>query len=157
MSTKLRIKCGAIELDYEGEIAFGKTDVLGMLETLSKLKPVEAVPSVTNEQQPTNGRPAKTGVRSTSDIAKKLSVVGGPDMIMAAAASLHFLSKKTEFTTKDLTATMREAKEFFKRSYASNAVASVGRLVKSDDLRALGGERYALSDKSLQSMESRLA
>jgi hypothetical protein len=52
---------------------------------------------------------------------------------------------------------MRQAKAYFKPSYASNLISIVTRLVKSDDLRSLGGERYALSAKSIRDLKSRFA
>lgn len=161
MST-LRIKFGSIELEYEGELAFEKADIFGLLDALSNLAPPAVQPPSNN---PGNNTVQHIGgdterfvsVGSVSDVAQRLDVKTGPDMVKAAAAALHFISKKVEFTTKDIAATMRDAKAYFKASYASNLGASLTRLVKADDLRSLGGDRYALSAKTIEDLKSRLA
>ena len=155
--TTLRVKFGAIELDYEGDLQFEKADVFGLLEAISKL----SIPSAAFGRRWANGdadvEAEATAVGSVSDIAHRLEADSGPGLIVAAAAALHFLGKKAEFTNKDLLSTMRDAKAYFKASYASNFVAQLSRLVKNNELRSLGSERYALSAGTIQDLKGRLA
>ena len=159
MTTKLRIKCGSIELEYEGELAFQKADVLSLLDKLSGLKP--HVPDV-SEDSLSDGAVGRARdadlvpVSSVSDIAQKLDAKTGPDLVIASCASLHFSNHKADFTRKDVTGTMREAKHFFKSSYANNLSTMLQALVKNGTLRSLGGERYALSHTAIADLKKRL-
>jgi hypothetical protein len=160
VSSKLRIKCGEIELDYEGDLTFEKADLLGLAERLSTLNNMVAKPSI--ESNVKTGAAAATSlsapsnVGSVSDIARKLGVATGPDLIKAAAAALYF-GGKADFTSREITASMREAKHFFKPSYTSNQGVALERLVKKGILRSLGGDRYTLSHETIEDLKKALA
>jgi hypothetical protein len=156
--TKLRIKYGAIEVDYEGDIAFTKADLLGFLD---KLGAQDAMP----DEPPTDRHKGKNvhkgdgaiKAASVSDIAQKLDVKTGRELILAACADLHFLQHKSTFTVKDITASMREAKHFFKANYSNNFATALKRLVKAGVVRSLGGDNYSLGNDAIKDLQARLA
>ena len=161
MPTKLRIKYGSVELDYEGELAFEKSDVFSFLETLSSLAaPVENQVNdhVIDTGSSGNGRDSVlTSVESVADIAQRLGVNSGPELAIAACAALHFINNRAQFESKDISAVMREAQHFFKEGYASNLSKTLTRLVRAGTLRSIGSGRYALSHDAIEDLKKRLA
>jgi hypothetical protein len=160
MSERLRIKCGEVELDYEGDLVFQKADLLEWIEKLSNLSATVERSSTDKGVHPVDRGGAKASlskVESVSDIARKLSVTTGPDLVLAASAALHFLHGKAEFTSREITASMREAKHFFKPSYVNNQSIALERLVKKGAMRLLGGDRYALSHETIEELKNSLA
>jgi hypothetical protein len=159
MATKLRIRCGSIELEYEGELAFEKAYVVELLKNVSDLNLGLSEPSVGVRSDGVDEGASKNAVHvsGVSDIAQKLDAKTGPELVIASCASLHFTNQKVDFTRKDVTSTMREAKHFFKSSYANNLSTMLQGLVKNGTLRSLGGERYALSHTAIVDLTKRLA
>jgi hypothetical protein len=157
MTTKLHIKYGTIELDYEGELMFDKVDLLGLLEKLSE-QTTGLDPSADVQAEPAAGEraDAKTAL-SVSDIAQKFDAKTGPELLIAACTSLHFQNQKGDFARKDILATMREATHFFQASYSGNLTKMLRTLVKGGTLREVGTDRYALAHNTIGDLTKRLA
>jgi len=94
---------------------------------------------------------------STDTIATLLSARSGPDLIIAAAAHLHFVQGKQKFTRQDLTAEMRSAPAHFKETFVNNLSTYLTGLTKADRLRLVAAGTYALSSKERQELEAKLA
>lgn len=94
---------------------------------------------------------------STDTIATLIGAKSGPDLIIAAAAHLHFTQGKQKFTRQDLTTEMRSAPAHFKETFVNNLSTYLTGLTKADRLRLVGAQTYALSNKERQSLETKLA
>lgn len=94
---------------------------------------------------------------STDTIATLLRAKSGPDLIIAAAAHLHFVQGKQKFTRQDLTAEMRGARAHFKDTFVANLTSYLTGLTKADRLRLIAAGTYALSSKERQELEAKLA
>jgi hypothetical protein len=94
---------------------------------------------------------------STDTVATLLNARSGPDLIIAAAAHLHFVKGKQKFTRQDLTAEMRSAPAHFKETFVNNLSSYLTGLTKADRLRLVAAGTYALSSKDRQELEARLA
>lgn len=94
---------------------------------------------------------------STDTIATVLGAQSGPDIIIAAAAHLHFVQGKQRFSRQELTAEMRTAPAHFKETFVNNLSKYLTGLTKGDRLRLVANETYAISSKERQALESKLA
>jgi hypothetical protein len=94
---------------------------------------------------------------STETIATLIGARSGPDLIIAAAAHLHFVRGQQRFTRQELTTEMRSAPAHFKETFVNNLSTYLTGLTKADRLRLVGAHTYALSSKERQDLEARLA
>lgn len=150
--TKLVLKCGDIEIEYEGAEEFLIKELPKLLTTVTALRaPRAAPPADTKAVNP----PPPGGGESVSTIAQKLSVKSAPDLIIASALSLS-RGGTTTFSKKQLRDGIRTATGFFKASYINNFDNSVLRLVKAGRLHHSGGTNYSLPDTEKSALEARL-
>jgi hypothetical protein len=94
---------------------------------------------------------------STDTIATIIGATSGPDLIVAAAAHLHFVQGKATFSRHELTAQMRSAPSHFKSTFVNNLSAYLAGLTRADRLRLSASDVYALSNKERQDLEAKLA
>lgn len=94
---------------------------------------------------------------STDTIATLIGATSGPDLIIAAAAHLHFVQGKVTFSRHELTSQMRSAPSHFKTTFVNNLSTYLSGLTRADRLRLSGSDIYALSSKERQSLEAKLA
>jgi hypothetical protein len=93
---------------------------------------------------------------STDTIATVLGAQSGTDLIIAAAANLHFVQGKQKFSRQQLTAEMRTAPAHFKETFLNNLSKYLTSLTKSDRLRLVASDTYAISSKERQELETKL-
>ena len=91
---------------------------------------------------------------STDTIATLTNARSGPDLIIAAAAHLHFATGKAKFTRQELLAEMRTAPAHYKETFLNNLSKYLTGLTKVDRLRLVGKDTYALSNKERQDLEA---
>lgn len=117
------------------------------------------VPAIGNRTPSPQQKNVPEGVQhlSTDTIATILGVNSGRDLIIAAAAHLHFSQGKVTFTRQELAAQMRAAPSHFKNTYMNNLSTYLAGLTRSDRLRLSSSDTYALSSKERQDLETRLA
>jgi hypothetical protein len=94
---------------------------------------------------------------STDTIATIIGATSGPDLIIAAAAQLHFSQGKATFSRHELAAQMRTAPSHFKSTFMNNLSAYLAGLTRADRLRLSANDTYALSNKERQDLETLLA
>lgn len=146
---KVVLKCGDIQIEYEGPEDFLKAELGTMVQAVSQLRPLAS------GKPNTKAAAAAGGPVSVSTIAQQLSVKNGPDLIMSAALSL-VRDGNEAFTKKVLRERIKDAKSFYKGSYANNFDNYVGRLVKKGRLNHLGGENYSVPDTEVTSLNGQL-
>jgi hypothetical protein len=158
MTSKLRIKVGEIEIDYEGSDDFIKEQFPTLLRTLQEL---QGLSGPAKPPKPPNA-PAGTKTRvpqsmSTNTIAQKLQVKSGSELARAAAARLGIVLSKDTFTRKEISVEMRSAKSFFKRSHANNLDNSLKKLLDDGKLLLQADKTYALADGERTELEKKIA
>lgn len=152
--TKLKLKFGEIECEYEGPEEFLRKDLLSLLQEVAKFSPPEPFKKG-HDHSKSHGTGQTGSPVSVSTLAQSLSVSSGPDLIVAAALSFARAGSQS-FTKKQLRERIRDAQAFYKSSYASNFDNYVARLVKNGRLSHTGGDNYALPAKELATLESKL-
>src|SRR5689334_15090022 len=128
--SKIRIRMGDVEVEYEGPHSFLGTELPKLIATLTQLRPVTKSKQVDDKDDDDEGAddepPASTSNGSKSvqatvgAIAAKLGVKSGPDLIIAAAAKLSIVDGLGSFARKDLLKAMRSATNYFKKTYRNN-------------------------------------
>lgn len=161
MNSKIRIKLGAIEVEYEGSEAFLKEELPALLHAVSDLYAksggtVVSPEGETSTHSGANINGATSLEMTTASIASKLAVNSGPQLVLAAAAHLRFVKNLDKFPRKQLIEQMRSASSFFKESYVSNLSKTIKVLMKENKLNEPSNEVYALTHAAEQDLRSRL-
>lgn len=161
MTSKIKIRIGAIELEYEGSEEFLKQELPDLLEAVVKLHDKSGV--VTQ-----NGQPAGQGSggnsnhnkqpleMTTAAIATKIGGKSGPDLAFAACARLGFVAAKDRFSRKEILQEMKNASSFYKKSYNSNLTSILNGLMSADKITEPATEMYSLTQTSKDTLTSTL-
>lgn len=160
MTSKIRIKLGAIEIEYEGSEEFLKDELPELLKAVSDL--YKATGAATEEGAPqVDGAMGASGSNviqgTTATLAAKLGGGSGPDLLMCAAARLHFVLGKDKFHRKELLDEMKSASNYYNANYAKNLTSLLGNQVKAGKLMEPSKDNYSLSADSLKNIEAKLA
>jgi hypothetical protein len=160
MASKIRIKMGAIEIEYEGSEEFLKEELPSLLNAVSDL--YKSSGPLIDEASPTvvaaaNSSAANKIQGTTATLAAKLGGNSGPELVMSAAARLTFVLGKEKFHRKDLLEETKSASSYYKNTYSSNFSALLNGLVKSGKLMEPSKDNYSLSADSLKSIGAQLA
>jgi hypothetical protein len=129
-----------------------------VLMWLAQKLAVEVTPPRPGPPLPQGNAPTGAGGLdlSTDTIATVLGAKSGPDLIIAAAANLHFVQGKQRFSRQQLTTEMRTAPAHFKDTFLNNLSKYLTGLTKSDRLRLVASDTYAISSKERQDLEAKL-
>lgn len=167
MESKIKIKMGPIEIEYEGSEAFLKEELPALLSAVSDLykesgvteavvnaesDPVPAVSVASTTEKTTGSLQATTGT-----IAARLGVKSGPELALAAAARLTLSLGIESFSRAQLLEEMKSASAYFKQTYNKNLSGTLTRLLKDGKLFETAKNTYSLSASQRSSMEARLA
>lgn len=167
MSSKIKIKIGQIEIEYEGSEEFLKEELPSLLgavtelykETGVQLEPVQVQPSTYN-QNPENGVAKASSYGdfgTTNSIAAKLGAKTGTELAMAAAARLVLGMGQEQFTRKQLLQEMQNGTQYYKSSYGSNLSKTIKTLVGDHKFIERAKDTYALKADVVSSLGARLA
>ncbi len=139
MSSRVRIKAGPVEFEYEGETELSVSDIKDLfshIETLFKV-PVLAEPEQHAGAPETSAavaavtppKPAQT--LHVTSVAAKLKVKTEPELAVAAAAALQIYEGKTSFTRGELHEMMKRATMHYKTSMQGNLTSILQSLLGS--------------------------
>lgn len=159
MPSRIRIKLGGIEVEYEGEHDFLEQDLLGLIKDLMAVAP-QLQPS--RSDAPTRGdevdkageKPPATGTVST--FAAKLKVTSGADLIIAALFQARTVDELVSLKRRELLSRMKSATAYYKSTYSANLSSYLKTLVKAGDINEVSAEEYAISPSKMTDLESRL-
>jgi len=143
-SAKIALEYKSLKISYEGPSSFVGSEFVALCEQLVSLE-VPAFDQV-KEVSASIGK-AESGNEtklSTTDIAVKLSVKSGSDMVMAAAAHLLFFAGRGDFKRSEILSEMKAAKSFYKQTYSNNLTKYLDGLVKSARLSNPSADTYAI-------------
>lgn len=157
---KIRARVSDIEVEYEGDEAFLKEELLELLRSLSTLSTNIGQP-VPMARPMTGGDTTITSTEhqlqgSINTVAAKLNVKTGTALVVATLAYSEFVLKKSRTTRAEITTEMKNATTFFKSSFLNNLSTYLGKLVKSQTINELSKDTYALSAKTRETLASKL-
>lgn len=147
---KLEVTLGPLSLSYEGSEQFASESLNHIIEQLCEIPIPDVgagstgVASLTGPSASPPDTPQLVSKLSTTDLAAKMGVKTGTDLVTAATAYLHHTRGMEEFRRSDILSEMKKAKAFYKSSYGSNLSKSLDTLVKSGKLQNPFQDTYAL-------------
>jgi hypothetical protein len=164
MTTKLRIKVGAIEFEYEGESSFTQEaikDLFSHMEAMFNASGAKALdhagPQAAAGPAPQANGSGPSLQLHTNSIAAKLGADTGPELAIAAAAHIQLVQGRDRFSRNELLKEMQSATSRYKKSMSSNLTKYIQGLIKDGRINQLGTDAYALKASELSSLESTLA
>jgi hypothetical protein len=163
MTTRIRIRMGPIEVEYEGGEDFLRNELADLISTVLNLYNQSGIQPSSHDQvsiptlserveQPEITVPTGT----TATIAAKLACKSGPDLIIATAAHLTFVEQRDSFTRKEILDDMKTATAYFKKSYVNNLSNYLKNLVKDEKLVEVRKDTYALKAETRKELEQQL-
>jgi hypothetical protein len=162
--TRLRVKLGAAEIEYEGNCQFLKDEImptvdkiLEMVEPRAELQRPMPTLQIDNATEVLSSTTITDVSHSTNTIATLLGAKSANDLAIAAAAHLTLVQKKERMSRQDIIEEMKSAPSFFKSAHVNNLSNTLKTLVKADRLRLLAANIYGLSLKERSDLEKRLA
>jgi hypothetical protein len=161
MESKIRLKLGPIEIDYEGSEAFLKQELPALLEAVTKLykdSGISAAALTTGGTGAGSHGAGGTPIEgTTATYAAKLSVNSGSDLALAAAARLTFALNSTTFTRSKLLEEMKAGGQYYKTSYRANLSNIIASLMGSQKLTETATDTYALTPTCSADLKAKLA
>lgn len=143
MNGKFRLRLGNIEIDWEGDTEFLKSDLPAVLTSikggLDKLGIAEAI--VRDERKP----PVRLNSGTTSSVAAKLSVSNGPELFLAALAKLQLVDSNAVASRADILKEMQSTKSHYKKSYGSNLSQIIASLMTNGKINEPKTGEYTLT------------
>lgn len=161
-TSKIRIKLGAIEVEYEGSEAFLKEELPRLLGAVSDLHAKSGGSSTSHSDlgQGESGGSATGGKKieaTTASIAARLQAKSGPELIMAAVARITFALGQDVCSRQKISQEMKSAASYYKKTYMNNLSKYLDVLVKDNKLNEPSSGNYALTASARADMESRIA
>lgn len=161
MSSKLRIRIGEVEIDYEGTEEFLKQELPQLLKTAMELH--KAAESNSSTQPDKKSKSVDRGGSSaisltTNSVAAQLGAKSGSDLLLAAAAHLALVKKSEPFTRAQLLTEMKSATSYFNKNYATNLSGYLKTAIQKDGpLSETAKHSYALTAATRAELEKKLA
>jgi hypothetical protein len=147
VTSKIKIKLGPIEVEYEGSESFLKEELPQLLEAVANLYKQSGIPELKQDGGGSGGtgNDAPKLQSTTGALAAKLGCKTGPDLALAAAVRLTFAAEKEKFSRKELLSEMQTATAYYKASYGSNLSATLNGLIKDGVFLEPAKDTYSLS------------
>lgn len=156
MESKIRIKLGPVEVEYEGSEAFLKKELLDILKTVTEY--ARSMGTVVELGESKDDKGGQNVVKlSTKSIAAKLSSSNGPDIVIAAAAHLAFAKQHDVFSRQQILKEMQTASGYYRTSYGANLSSYLKTLLKNGTMTEPSTGNFSLSAKARKDLGGRLA
>jgi hypothetical protein len=163
MPSKLRIKMGRLEFEYEGEADFSQEqikDLFSHMEGLSKVAGISLdVPATENHgDDGDDGDDASSDLEGmhTETIAALLKVKSASELALAAA--VHFLKGgKKVFTRIELLGAMKSATSYYNENMAGNHSKTMTTLTTNRSFNRIGNGSYSLTSANQSELERKIA
>ncbi len=158
MSSKLRLRIGEVEIEYEGAEEFLKQELPALLKTAMELhKAAGPTRTTNNDANKQNKQKTALPALTTTSIAAKLSASEGSELLLAAAARLTIIANKETFSRQELLTEMQSASGYYKKSYSKNLSKYINTVLADQKLTETAKNVFALSAKARSDLESKLA
>ncbi|EDM82228.1 hypothetical protein LMED105_14480 [Limnobacter sp. MED105] len=158
MTSKLRIKMGPIEVEYEGSEDFLKQELPELLQALTTLYKDSGISDAQPASAPgakANATPGPQG--TTNTYAAALGGGTGTELALAAGARLRIGMGAETFTRAKLLEEMKSASSYYKKSYSGNLSNIIGTLVTNQKFIEAAKDTYSLHATTENELRTRLA
>lgn len=158
MTSKVKIKAGSIEVEFEGSEEYMKDELPALVELLYSLSPLDETSDEEDsiELQASTDTSKQKLQMTTNTIAAKLNAKKGGDLILAACAHLALVKGADTYTRSNILAEMKLATNYYKTTMNKNLSASLKTLVKQSKLLETSTDTYALHASAKTTIETTL-
>tara|TARA_B100000787_G_C16160749_1_gene281262 strand:+ start:85 stop:567 length:483 start_codon:yes stop_codon:yes gene_type:complete len=157
MTSKVRIKAGSIEVEFEGSEEYMKDELPALIELLYSLSPADDSDEEESvELQATTDTSKQKLQLTTNTIAAKLNAKKAGDLILAACGHLALVKGVGTYTRSNILAEMKLATNYYKGTMIKNLSGSLKALVKQNKLLETATDTYALDANTKTTIESTL-
>lgn len=168
--SKVKVKVGSMELEYEGDPEFLTSGIETLLEAMKGLAskaPAETAPPPASAAML---QPASSNIGaiptlaqggavsfSTNTIAAHLDAKSGPELIICALAHLELVQGKSSSTRNEILTEMKGATTYYNGNMSSNMSKNLGNLTKAKRINQIAKDTYALSASERRQLEAKVA
>ncbi len=155
--SKIKLKVGTVELEFEGSEEYMKGELPGLVELLCNNAPDEKTEEENNSEDilpPSKDTSKKKIEMTTNAIASKLNADSGADLVIAACVHLCLVKGHDTFTRKNILAEMQTASNYYTKSRGKNLSVALKSLQKDEKLIERSTDNYALSANEKKRVES---
>lgn len=163
--TKIKIRVGAIEVDYEGDPAFLTNGLNGLIKNLADIHqtipasmPVAQSTETVNAPTPTANKNGQSSIGlSTKSIAARMDADGGPELAICAMAHLELVKGLESYERKSILDEMKTATGYYNSNMSGNNAANIASLVKNKRVTEVGTGKFCLSAAEKKKVEAAIA
>lgn len=164
-SSRIKIKMGPVEIEYEGTENFLKDELLDMVKAVSELYKEaggniqELAPKGGNGEKADSSNKGTGGSYkgTTNQIATRLGISKGADLIKAAGAKLHFVDGKESFGRNEILDEAKTAPSYYSETkHLKNLSSILQTLVKNDTFNEPSTDTYALTESAIKAIGAKL-
>ncbi|NOJ50373.1 hypothetical protein [Bradyrhizobium archetypum] len=153
MSAKLRIKTKGIEIEWEGEVEFLKSEVPDLIASI-----IQAIGGAGNDENadevPTT---SQTKTFTTASAAAKMQAGSGPELFKIALAKLQ-ISDGIEPASRDkIHDEMKNAARFYNPNMGKNLTQTIEGLLSRGEINEPSSGNYALSHAAYEKFVEKLS
>jgi hypothetical protein len=159
MTSKIHIRMGTVEVDFEGTEDFIRDDLRGVIASVASLPKATGIVADVPVDVPVSAEgvaPRVNGL-TTASIAAKLGVDSEPELVIAAAGRLAVFERKDTYTRQQLLEEMKSAAGYYKKSYRGNLSGALQRLVSDGKLLETSANTFSLAPATKADLSSKLA
>lgn len=158
MTSKVKVKAGSIEVEFEGSEEYMKEELPALVELLYSLSPADdSTDEEESEELAASTDTTKQKLQMTTNtIAAKLNAKKGGDLILAACGHLALVKGADTYTRSNIAAEMKLATNYYKTTMNKNLSGSLKTLVKQGKLLETATDTYALHANTRATIESTL-
>jgi hypothetical protein len=156
MSIKIRIKIGAIEVEFEGSEEFLKSELMKLVSSVSELSKEGGLAITHGEPGVSVQKEGEFAKLTTRTIASRLNSNTGPDLIIAACAHLKLVEGKVSFTRKEILNDMKTATGYYQTSYRDNLTSYLKTLINNKKLNETSKDTFELGETTRKDLVTRL-
>jgi hypothetical protein len=162
MTSSISIKISGFEVSCTASEEFIKDELLAVIKAAAEV--YETTKNSTDIEGTKNPPSSENVIRThknalnpitVTTIASKLKVNSGSTLVLAACLSLH-RSGKQNYSRKEITAEMKKASTYFKKTYLNNLTTSLKTLIDSGKLLEQTTNVYAIEATTLQGLEKQV-
>lgn len=160
MAFKFRVKLGSIEVEYEGDKEFDKKKILDLVTEVIRIHESAGRKAHAGSTGAAEGLSGSTdnsaGLKlTTRDIASKLKLGKGRNLLLAACLQLELVQGKASCTREEILAQAKTATGFYKASLVNNLSKYLDQL--GDKLNEVEPNTYAIKNEVLSALKDKLA
>ncbi len=150
MTSKIRIKCGSLEIEYEGEEGYLKDELPKLVEKILEVSTTMGsnLPDEASSSAQKNPRNESDIEITTSNIATKIGAKSGSDVATAACLHLALVQRKDTFSRQEMLEEMKTATAAYNENMAKNLSPILGALLKKEILNEPRTGIFALTDSA---------